>query len=71
MWGIEETAWVASLFPLLRWKIWLRMLQLTAGQMLTTTVVPPWLILLFPQMWGRCSLRCRRVPSPSRWGCHC
>jgi len=52
MWGIEETAWVCALFPLLRWKPWLRMLELTAGKMLTTTVVPPWLLVLFPQSWA-------------------
>jgi len=49
MWGIEETAWVLSLFPLLRLKTWARMLQLSGSQMLTTTVVPPWLVFLFPQ----------------------
>jgi len=49
MWGIEETAWVLSLFPLLRLKTWARMLQLSCGQMLTTIVVPPWLVLLIPQ----------------------
>jgi len=49
MWGIEEVAWVLSLFPLLRLKVWLRMLSLTAEKMLTVTVVPPWLIMLTPQ----------------------
>ena len=49
MWGIEETAWVLSLFSLLRLKVWLRMVALTANQMMTSTAVPPWLLVLFPQ----------------------
>ena len=52
MWGIEEAAWVVSLFPLLRLKVWMHMLSLTVVKMLTVTVVPPWLILLFPQAWS-------------------
>ena len=32
MWGIEEAAWVLSLFSLLRFKTWARMLQLSASQ---------------------------------------
>ena len=52
MWGIEEVAWVLSLFPLLRLKVWMRMLSLTAAKMLTVTVVPPWLLIVSPQFWS-------------------
>jgi len=49
MWGIEDVAWVLALFPILRHRVWMRLLGLTAGQMLTDNVVPPWLIFCFPQ----------------------
>lgn len=42
-------AWVLSLFPVLRWRVWTRLLALCADQLLFSTVVPRWLILLFPQ----------------------
>jgi hypothetical protein len=48
MWGIEEVAWVWSLFPVLRLNHWLTMLALTAGQMLTGSVVPSSLMYFFP-----------------------
>jgi hypothetical protein len=48
MWGIEEVAWVWSLFPVLRLNHWLTMLALSAGQMLTGSVVPSSLMYLFP-----------------------
>lgn len=52
MWGIEEVAWVVSLFPKLRWRVWSRLFALSAGQLLTVTVAPQWIFLLFPQTWA-------------------
>jgi len=49
MWGIEETAWVLSLFSVLRYRVWAVLLKKAAGALLTTSVVPPWLIFCFPQ----------------------
>ena len=49
MWGIEETAWVLSLFSVLRYRVWAKLLKMAAGSLLTSNVVPPWLIFCFPQ----------------------
>ena len=48
MWGIEETAWVIALFPVLRFRVWARLFKIACGALLTTNVVPPWLICVFP-----------------------
>ncbi|CAE7258409.1 CC2D2A [Symbiodinium natans] len=56
MWGVEEVAWIISLFPVLRWRVWCRMLGMTAENLLLKATIPSWVILCFPQTW--------RVPGP-------
>jgi hypothetical protein len=51
MWGIEEVAWAFSLYPHLRVNHWLEIFSMTSKRLLTTTTVPPTLILAFPQVF--------------------
>ncbi|CAE6960883.1 CC2D2A [Symbiodinium sp. CCMP2592] len=50
MWGVEEVAWLISLLPVLRWRVWYRMLGITQAHLLNAAI-PSWMIFCFPQTW--------------------
>lgn len=51
MWGIEEVAFVASLFPVVRLPIWTAMMGRVVGQMFIGVCTPAFIYLAFAPVW--------------------